>query len=364
MRIAFTHNLRLSDSEDEAEFDSAETVDAIAAGLRAGGHEVEKIEVTGPASRLAERIESFSPDLIFNTAEGRRGRAREAFYPAMFEELGFPYTGSDAYVLTVTLDKWLTKLVLAQRGVDTPRGRLITPEEHRRTRDPGTLGLALPVIVKPNYEGSSKGIGDDAVVRDARALAEILPQALRAYPSGVLVEEFVAGTDVTVPFLEGRGDEGILLPVDYVVDPLARSRFNLYDYRLKSADASKVAVRCPPDQPRDVVSRLRAISKMAVRALGIRDVGRIDFRIGEDGRIYLLEVNALPSLEPGASLFAAAAREGLDYNMTIAHIVKSASRRWGLPGADAAGRKPIKRPDRLRVGLTFNMKRVDREAGS
>ncbi|HEY5449934.1 MAG TPA: D-alanine--D-alanine ligase, partial [Polyangia bacterium] len=194
MRIAFTHNLRLSDSEDEAEFDSAETVDAIAAGLRAGGHEVEKIEVTGPASRLAERIESFSPDLIFNTAEGRRGRAREAFYPALFEELGFPYTGSDAYVLTVTLDKWLTKMVLAQKGIDTPRARLVTPEEFRRVKDPGTLGLALPVIVKPNYEGSSKGIGDEAVVRDARALAEVLPQALRAYPNGVLVEEFVAGT--------------------------------------------------------------------------------------------------------------------------------------------------------------------------
>ena len=81
MRIAFTHNLRLSDSEDEAEFDSAETVDAIAAGLRAGGHEVEKLEVTGPASRLAERIESFTPDLIFNTAEGRRGRARGVSIP-------------------------------------------------------------------------------------------------------------------------------------------------------------------------------------------------------------------------------------------------------------------------------------------
>jgi len=56
-------------------------------------------------------------------------------------------------------------------------------------------------------------------VRDARVLAEVLPQALRAYPTGVLVEEFVAGTDVTVPFLEGRGDEGVLLPVDYLVDP-------------------------------------------------------------------------------------------------------------------------------------------------
>src|SRR6266480_2714836 len=152
MRIAFTHNLRLTDSEEEAEFDSAETVDAIAEGLRVGGHEVEKIEVTGPASRLAARIESYGPDLVFNSAEGRRGRAREAFYPALFEELGFPYTGSDAYVLTVTLD--------------TPRAKLVTPDELKRMREPGSLGLAFPVIVKPNYEGSSKGIGDDAVVRD------------------------------------------------------------------------------------------------------------------------------------------------------------------------------------------------------
>ena len=137
MRIAFSHNLRLTDSEEEAEFDSAETVQAIADGLRAGGHEVETIEVTGPASHLAARLESFGPDLIFNTAEGRRGRAREAFYPALFEELGFPYTGSDAYVLTVTLDKWLTKLVLANQGIDTPRGRLITPEELRRMKGIG-----------------------------------------------------------------------------------------------------------------------------------------------------------------------------------------------------------------------------------
>src|SRR5204862_7604786 len=124
-------------SEDEAGFGTAGTGDAIAVGLRAGGDEVEKVEVTGPASHLAARIESIGPDLIFNTAEGRRGRAREAFYPALFEELGFPYTGSDAYVLTVTLDKWLTKLVLERQGIDTPRARLITTDEMRRLKDPG-----------------------------------------------------------------------------------------------------------------------------------------------------------------------------------------------------------------------------------
>ena len=89
-------------------------------------------------------------------------------------------------------------------------------------------------------------------------------------------------------------------------------------------------VRCPPDLPRDVTARVRAISRLAVRALDVRDLGRVDFRLGEDGRLYLLEVNALPSLERGASLFAAAAREGLDYEATLGAIVESAARRQGL----------------------------------
>src|SRR6476619_3139706 len=148
MKIAFTHNLKLTDSEEEAEFDTAETVQAIAGALAASGHEVENIEVSGPASHLAARIEAFAPDLIFNTAERRRGRAREAFYPALCEELGFPYTGSDAYVLTVTLDKWLTKLVLASQGIDTPRGRLVTGDDMKRVKELGTLGLGLPLLVK------------------------------------------------------------------------------------------------------------------------------------------------------------------------------------------------------------------------
>ncbi len=354
VKIAFTHNLRLTDSEDEAEFDTVETVDAIAGALRAGGHQVEKIEVTGPASHLAARLESFGPDLVFNTAEGKRGRTREAFYPALFEELGFPYTGSDAYVLTVTLDKWLTKLVLGAQGIDTPRARLVTTAS-------ASVPLAFPVIVKPNYEGSSKGIGDDAVARDAHALADLLPRALRKYPSGVLVEEFIAGLDVTVPFIEGLGDEGVLLPVDYVIEPGARSRYNLYDYRLKSTDSTKISVRCPPDLPRDTVARLRAITKQAARTLGIRDVARVDFRLSEDGRIYLLEVNALPSLERGASTFAAAAREGLDYQGALLAIMASAARRQGI---SVPGVRRRRAPEPLRIGFTYNIKRVDTKGGN
>src|SRR5215831_13358383 len=206
MKIAFTHNLRLTDSEEEAEFDSAETVDTIAGALAAAGHDVEKVEVSGPASHLAARLEAFAPELIFNTAEGRRGRAREAFYPALFEELGFAYTGSDAYVLAVTLDKHLTKLVLAQHGVDCPRGRLITAADWQRACEAVVGGVPLPCIVKPNYEGSSKGIGDESVAREPKQLAKIVARMLEAYPAGVEVEEYIAGTDITVPMIEGVGD--------------------------------------------------------------------------------------------------------------------------------------------------------------
>jgi len=370
MKIAFTHNLRLTNSEDEAEFDTAETVDAIANALAAGGHEVEKIEVSGPASHLAARLEAYAPDLIFNTAEGRRGRAREAFYPALFEELNFPYTGSDAYVLTVTLDKWLTKLHLGSYGIDSPRGRLFTPRDLPLVGEPMAFpaGVAFPAIVKPNYEGSSKGIGDDAIARDPKQLKTLLTKALEQYPAGVLVEEFIPGFDITVPFVEGLGDAsdggGVLAAVEYVIDPSVRSKYNLYDYRLKNTEASKVAVRCPAELPRDVASRVRAISKQVVRALGLRDVSRIDFRLGDDGRIYLLEVNALPSLEPAAGLFAAAKREGLNYEGAIAAIVKSAALRWKLttPDTPAKPRRPTE--PRLRIGFTFNMKRVDSKAGN
>ena len=70
------------------------------------------------------RLEAFAPDIVFNLAEGHRGKTRRAFYPALFEELGIPSTGSDAYTLCVTLDKALTKKQLAGWGVPSPRGRL------------------------------------------------------------------------------------------------------------------------------------------------------------------------------------------------------------------------------------------------
>ena len=359
MKVAFTHNLRLTDSEEEAEFDSAETVNAIASAIADAGHEVEKIEVSGPASNLLERLESVDPDIIFNTAEGSGGRMREAFYPALFEELGIPYTGSDAYTLALTLDKWLTKLVVSRSGIDTPRAELVTSENINSVAESG-LQLAFPVIVKPNYEGSSKGIADDSVVGDAKELIPVLRTALRSYPDGVLVEEYIPGVDVAVGYVDRVGhDGGLLMPVEFVVDVPSSNRFNIYDYQAKNIDPGRVQLRCPAALPRDVAARLRSIAHRVIEVLGLRDLARIDFRIAEDGRIYMLEANALPSLNQSSSIFVATSQLGLTFRSSVAAVLNAAALRTNVATAHELGlrRRRRRRSQPIRVGFTYNVKR-------
>ncbi|HTP24247.1 MAG TPA: ATP-grasp domain-containing protein [Anaeromyxobacteraceae bacterium] len=356
MRIALTHNLRLSESEEEAEFDTRETVDALASALERLGHRVERIEVSGPASRTVARLEAFGPDLVFNTAEGRRGRFREAFFPALFDELGMPYTGSDAYALAVTLDKQLSKLVLAQHGVVTPRWQYV--EDSRQLQ---TNALRYPVIVKPNFEGSSKGITQESVVEDPLRLHEVVAAALARYPAGLLVEEFIGGRDVTLPFLEKAAKErgGVLHPVEYVIDGAlaGERRHAIYDYELKTRLEKAVTVRAPAKLTRAQKDRIQEQAATVFRVLGIRDLGRIDFRVSDDGQIHFLEINALPSLEPGAGIYASAALEGLNLDGVLGVVIESAVDRFGI--AESRGRRGRpRRAERLRVGFAFNVKRV------
>ncbi len=358
MKVAFTFNLRRSDSEEEAEFDSAETVDAIASAIEAAGHEVEKVEVSGSASNLLEHLESADPDIIFNTAEGKGGRLREAFYPALFDELAIPYSGSDGYTMAITLDKWLTKLVASQHGIDTPRGKLIRPDDIDAVSEQGP-GLAYPIIVKPNYEGSSKGIEDDAVANDLVGLVKLLRKAVKAYPEGVLIEEYIEGIDVAVGYVHGIGhDNGLLAPVEHLIET-SGSQFNVYDFRRKNLEPGSVHFRCPATLPRDVAARLRAISHEAVAAVGLRDVARLDFRVADDGRIYLLEANALPSLHPSSSMFAATGQLGLSYQATVAAILNTAALRANVATATELGMRRRRRNGRrpTRVGFTYNVKR-------
>ncbi|HEY4120747.1 MAG TPA: ATP-grasp domain-containing protein [Byssovorax sp.] len=361
MRVALTHNLKITGSSDEAEFDSPETIDALVAALERDGHEVDRIEVSGPASRVIARLEALGPDLIFNTAEGHKGKTREAFYPALFEELGVPYTGSDAYTLCVTLDKQLTKRMLSAYGVPTPRGRLVT----RATIESGALDdLTFPVIVKPNFEGSSKGItGDANVCEDPYELAELVDQKLTRFDAGLLVERFVRGVDVACAFVDGLGDDGILPPIEYVLDPSSSGAHNVYHFALKNLRPDQVTIR-PAELPRPVIERIESLTRRIVRAVDLKDYGRCEFRVARGGGpngwdVHFLELDALPTLDPGAGLAQAAAHAGADFDAVVRAIVKSACRRGNVASASSP-RRP--RRSSLRVGFTYNVKRISSDA--
>ncbi len=359
MRIALTHNIKLTGSPDEAEFDSPATIDAIVGALERDGHEVERVEVSGPASRVIARLEALGPDLIFNTAEGHKGKTREAFFPALFDELGIPYTGSDPYTLSITLDKILTKRILSSYGVPTPRARLVS----RATIESGALDdLGFPVIVKPNFEGSSKGIrGDQSVCEDAHELAELVDRLLGRFEAGLIVERYLRGIDIACPFVEGLGADGVLDPVEYVIDPDSTGAYNVYDFDLKNVRPDKVTIR-KAELPPAVLARIQVLTRRIVRALDIRDFGRCEFRVtpapGRTFDVHFLEIDALPTLEPKLGLALAAELRGVDFDGLVRAVVRSACRRQRLSHLVDA---PAKRPRRssLRVGFTFNMKRSD-----
>jgi D-alanine-D-alanine ligase len=358
MKIAFTHNLQITNSEEEAEFDRPETVEAIAKALRSLGHEVEPIDVAGSASRLVARLEALSPDLVFNTAEGTRGRFREAFYPALFDLLGLPFTGSDAYACALTLDKQLTKVIVAQAGVPTPKWHFVAKDGPIPSVE--SMGLEFPIIVKPNFEGSSMGISADSVVEDEASLTSQLEKILNHFSEGAILEEFVDGSDLTVPFLEkARPDSGgILEPAQYLFDlKNTDRRYNIYDYELKQTHFDSVHIKVPAEITTDVHRLAMEYSLRAIKALNIRDAARVDFRLTPDGKLYFIEINALPSFEPGASIYASAALAGYDtLEKVMGAVVESACDRFSIniPSRRRRGRKTA-----VKVGFTFNLRRVD-----
>src|SRR5713101_4610756 len=130
MKIGITYDLKaygaaVADLPDDfqEEFDSPETIEAVAAVLRGLGHDVAKL---GDGRELLERLLADPPDLVLNTAEGQGiGRSREARVPAVLEMLGIPYTGSDPLTLAVTLDKDCAKRLVASAGVAVPAGFLV-----------------------------------------------------------------------------------------------------------------------------------------------------------------------------------------------------------------------------------------------
>jgi D-alanine-D-alanine ligase len=280
----------------QEEFDSPATIEAIAEVLRGLGHEVVKL---GDGRELLERLLADPPDFVFNFAEGQGvSRSREARVPAVLEILGIPYTGSDPLTLAVTLDKDIAKRLVASAGVAVPRGFVIEPDQdstqvlRRYGSDNGEL--PFPAIVKPAWEGSSKGIRQTSLVNTPAELLAVVASLRRDHRQPVLVEDFIEGDELTVGLV--GNNPPVVVGIMRVLPVTATERF-VYSLEVKRDFRRQVRYECPPALPPAVTAAVENAARTAWRALGCRDVARVDFRL-RAGQPYFLEVNPLPGLHP------------------------------------------------------------------
>ena len=325
MRVGIAFDLKSDFEEvdgrpDDAleEYDSEATVDAIATALAAAGHEPSRL---GGGRRFVERLLAAPPDLVFNIAEGHGTRSREAHVPAVCEMLGVPVTHSDPLTAALTLDKEMAKRVAASAGVPTPRFAVV-----RSPRELDALDLRYPLIAKPCSEGSSIGIRRSSRSATPLELRKDVERLCAGYGQPVLVEEFCPGAEMTVGIVGSGARAEALGALANVPRHVPVDQF-VYSLEVKREWESELDYVFPAPQPAEVVRAVTDVALAAYRALGCRDVGRVDVRLAGDGSPMFLELNPLPGLNPRTGDIAILARLcGVGYDGLIARIVAEA---WG-----------------------------------
>lgn len=286
---------------------SLRTGKAILGALRRLGYRAVGIDA---GRDLARELVRRKIETAFLALHGRGGE--DGTVQGLLECRGIPYTGSGVLASALAMNKKYAKMIFRTEGLPTPAFEVVTVG----TRGAWPLArLSPPVVVKPTCEGSTIGM---AVVRSRRALAKALADAFR-YDPEALVEDYVPGRDLTVGVLGAAA-----LPVIEI-----RPRGGFYDYRAKyTAGATEYLVPAP--LPARLAGHVRNLALAAHRALGCRGVSRVDFRLDERGRPFLLEVNTIPGMTETSLLPKAAAEAGIGFDELVERILLAAR-------CDAAG---------------------------
>ena len=226
---------------------------------------------------------SEKPDVVFIALHGRGGE--DGTVQGMLEVLGLRYTGSGVLASALAMDKAMSKRVLSAAGVRMPAGMTL-PRGHRM--QPGAM--PLPLIVKPNAQGSTIGM---AIVREEHELEAATALAFQ-YDDTVLIEQFITGTEITVPIL--GNDRLEILPIVEIVP-----NGGFYDYKAKYT-AGETDEIVPARVSETVAAEARRIAKACHQTLGCRGMSRTDMIVTGSGEIYTLEINTIPGMTPTSLL--------------------------------------------------------------
>lgn len=313
MKVALLYNLNRNETEHETEFDLPVTVDALTQAL-SKQHEVIPIECTRDFTDWLPRLVLEKPDIAFNVAEGFNGAAREALYPTICEQLEIPYTGPGPTELVICHNKAITKRLLS----DVPLlwSRLLNSPENLNILQ--CVDVPFPLIVKLNSAGSSIGMDNHCIVDSWKDLVHQVQKVWNKYETGILVEQYVEGIDLSTTYVEGMGVYG---PVQYTYPS-----GSIYDYRLKSVDNDLVRVenpKCLKPEKRDEIIK---ITESMVSQLNLNGYGRADFRLNTTtDQLYFLEMNAQVTFDPeDAFVLGVINNSAYSYDDIVLHIVRYA----------------------------------------
>ncbi len=327
MRIGLAYDLKSgvaanSGVEDALEeYDSPETLDIIETTFRHRGDAVCRL---GGGDEFLAAIQREKVDLVFNISEGRGSyRSREAQIPAVLEMLGIPYTGSDPLCLAVALDKPVAKKLVRADGVLTPRW--FTLESQAEVAAADWESFPFPRIIKPSYEGSSKGIRLTSLVHDAREAGREARRIITDYRQPAMVEEFIGGDEVTVGIIGNRRPE--VVGMMRIVPKVPTETF-VYSLEVKRDYVNRVSYEAPVNLPGAVIQKLEKAALAVFKSLGCRDFARVDFRIGQNGEPYFIEINPLPGLGTYSDLVIMTGKLGGTHQGLINAVLDAALERY------------------------------------
>lgn len=315
------YQFKESDPADaNAEFDHPATIDIIASAIESCGFKTQKI---GNAYQLLEIIKDPKVDIIFNISEGICGRNRESQVPLLLEMTGIPYVGADALTLGLTLDKVIAKKIFIAEEIPTPRFFEIKNIDSLVDTD----HLQFPLIVKPRFEGSSKGLTEKSRVENKEELKEQAAHIISAYKQPALVEEFISGQEFTIAIV-GNEEPEVFPPVQIKIDGDLQLNDKFYTFARISSDRLEYVF--PSSITKALSSRMSELALKTYRAVDCLDFGRVDFRVDKDGNPYVLEINPLPSLSTEDVFMLIAKAINITYPEMIGRILDSALKRYGL----------------------------------
>jgi len=290
---------------------SLDTGAGVLAALVERGWDAVAIE-WAPGTDLAALLAASGAAVVWNALHGTWGE--DGAVQGLCACLQLPCTGSGILASALAMDKVMSKRIFESNGLPTPRWRLLPHDPASGSGvDADADALAdwpLPYVVKPANEGSSVGV---SVVDRADQRAAALALA-RGFHGPVIVEDYIAGTEVFVGILNDR----VLGSVE--VRPATR----FYDYAAKYK-RSDTQYLIPPELPARAIERAQDIALAAYRALGCTGHARPDLRISTAGEPFVLEVNTLPGLTKTSLLPKIARSVGMDYPTLCEHILETAS---------------------------------------